>query len=193
MEVAFLTLVPGPAPAHFGAGEMLTLLSALLYAIHIIYTGHVMTKGTVATVTTIQPAAVAVGCFIAALHDGIALPQRTSDWLAIVYMAVICGSATALMQAWAQTRVSPAKAAVIMSTEPIWAAENIHLQRESPQPTTPLLAQALLTTLEERFAGDFTRSYEMARSATDEYLEHLSDPSVSMRRYAWQSMLSPAH
>ena len=53
---------------------------------------------------------------------GIALPASGHDWLIVVYLAVVAGALTMVLQTWAQARVEPARAAVIMSMEPVWAA-----------------------------------------------------------------------
>lgn len=120
--LAALTIVPGAGTTRFGIGEALTVASALVYAIHIIYTGRVATQDKAVTLAVVQTAGVAVVCTIAALPGGIGLPQRASDWWAVLYMALLCGALTAVLQVWAQSKVSPTRAAVIMSTEPIWAA-----------------------------------------------------------------------
>ena len=120
--LAALTIVPGAGTTKFGIGEALTVASALVYAIHIIYTGRVATQDKAVTLAVVQTAGVAVVCTIAALPGGIGLPQRASDWWAVLYMALLCGALTAVLQVWAQSKVSPTRAAVIMSTEPIWAA-----------------------------------------------------------------------
>ena len=50
------------------------------------------------------------------------LPDRTSDWLAILYMALVAGAGGLAAQTWAQSQISPTRTAIIMSTEPVFAA-----------------------------------------------------------------------
>src|SRR5690606_11416388 len=61
-------------------------------------------------------------CGVAALPGGIQLPGSGWDWAIVVYLAVVAGSLTMLLQTWAQARIDPTRAAVIMAGEPIWAA-----------------------------------------------------------------------
>lgn len=117
-----LTIAPGLGAGRFGLGEALTVLSALAYAGHIVYTGRVSTQALALKLSTVQTAVVALVCLVAALPSGIMLPQRAIDWAAVAYLALLCGALAAFLQVWAQARVEPTRAAVIMSSEPIWAA-----------------------------------------------------------------------
>ena len=65
---------------------------------------------------------IAVICTVAAVPDGIVLPQTTADWLSVVYMALFAGAAALLGQTWAQAHLPPTRAAIIMSMEPVFAA-----------------------------------------------------------------------
>ena len=40
----------------------------------------------------------------------------------MVYLAVIAGAMTMVLQSWAQARMDASRAAVIMAMEPVWAA-----------------------------------------------------------------------
>lgn len=120
--LAALTIVPSADGTPFGWGELLTIASALVYAGHIIYAGRVSTTSTALELSTVQTAVTAAMCLVAAIPGGIALPSRGVDWAAVIYLAVICGSLTIVLQIWAQARVEATQAAVIMSSEPIWAA-----------------------------------------------------------------------
>ena len=40
----------------------------------------------------------------------------------MIYLALIAGALTMLLQTWAQARVEASRAAVIMAMEPVWAA-----------------------------------------------------------------------
>ena len=70
---------------------------------------------------------IAVLCSLAALvptagrdRDPVARPG--TDWLIVVYLAVIAGAMTMVLQTWAQARIEPSRAAVVMAMEPVWAA-----------------------------------------------------------------------
>ena len=117
-----LTIAPGVGAARLGWGELLTVLSALTYAGHIVYTGRVSTHALTLQLSTVQTTTVAAICVLAALPGGIALPQRAADWWAVIYLAILCGALAIVLQVWAQAKVEATRAAVIMSSEPIWAA-----------------------------------------------------------------------
>jgi drug/metabolite transporter (DMT)-like permease len=61
-------------------------------------------------------------CFVAAVPDGITLPDRAGDWFAVLYMALFAGAAALLGQTWAQAHLPPTRSAIIMSMEPVFAA-----------------------------------------------------------------------
>lgn len=42
-------------------------------------------------------------------------------WLALIYMALISGALAMVVQSWAQAQLAASRAAIIMSTEPLWA------------------------------------------------------------------------
>lgn len=105
-----------------GAGEALTLLSALCYAVHIVGLG-VWSRGTdTLGLAVVQLATVSVVCGVAALPGGVTLPSRGADWVALLYMALVAGALALILQTWAQAHLAPTRAAVIMTLEPVWAA-----------------------------------------------------------------------
>ena len=50
------------------------------------------------------------------------LPSTPRDWLSVVYMAVFAGALALAGQTWAQAHLTPTRAAIIMSMEPVFAA-----------------------------------------------------------------------
>jgi drug/metabolite transporter (DMT)-like permease len=52
----------------------------------------------------------------------VVLPDRGTDWLSLVYMALVAGAAAMLAQTWAQAHLPPTRSAIIMSMEPVFAA-----------------------------------------------------------------------
>lgn len=105
-----------------GYGELLTVASALVYALHIVALGRMSQPGTALQLSVVQMATIAVVCGVAAAPDGIQLPTSGIDWMIVVYLALIAGALTMLLQTWAQARVEASRAAVIMAMEPVWAA-----------------------------------------------------------------------
>jgi len=111
-----------------GYGELLTLASALVYAGHILATARVSGPGTALSLSVVQLAVITLLCTVAACWPGadgrvrIQLPATAGDWLAVVYLGVVAGALTMVLQTWAQARIEPARAAVVMAMEPVWAA-----------------------------------------------------------------------
>lgn len=105
-----------------GYGELLTIASAVVYALHIIALGRMSKPGTALQLSVVQMATIALVCGIAAAPGGIQLPASRVDWVIVIYLALIAGALTMLLQTWAQARVEASRAAVIMAMEPVWAA-----------------------------------------------------------------------
>jgi len=105
-----------------GYGEGLTLIAAGLYALHIVGLGAWSSPADAIGMSILQCLVIAGICFVAAVPDGITLPDRTGDWLAVGYMALFAGAAALLGQTWAQAHLAPTRSAIIMSMEPVFAA-----------------------------------------------------------------------
>ena len=105
-----------------GYGEGLTLIAAALYALHIVGLGAWSSPVDAIGMSILQCLVISAVCFVAAVPDGITLPERTGDWLAVLYMALFAGAAALLGQTWAQAHLAPTRSAIIMSMEPVFAA-----------------------------------------------------------------------
>jgi drug/metabolite transporter (DMT)-like permease len=116
--LAFLTL----GGLSVGLGELLILVAAVLYALHIVGLGAWSSPEQALGMSIIQIMVITVVCFVASVPNGITLPQQRADWLAIVYMAVFAGALAMLGQTWAQAHLPPTRTAIIMTMEPVFAA-----------------------------------------------------------------------
>ena len=105
-----------------GYGEWLTLVSALLFALHIVGLGAWATAREALGVAVVQMVAIAVVCGVATVPEGFAVPHSTSGWVILVYLAVMSGALAMIVQTWAQSQISASRAAIVMSTEPGWSA-----------------------------------------------------------------------
>jgi drug/metabolite transporter (DMT)-like permease len=120
--LASLSLQPSGGEV-MGTGELLTLAGAALYAIHIIATGQWSTHENAMSLTIMQSAGIMVVGIGYGLPGGISLPQTGGQWAWMIYLSLIAGgAATLFLQTWGQARVEATKAAVIMCSEPLWAA-----------------------------------------------------------------------
>jgi drug/metabolite transporter (DMT)-like permease len=105
-----------------GYGEAITLVAAVLYALHIVGLGAWSTPSDALGMTILQISVIAAICFVATVPDGVVLPDNGRDWLSILYMALFAGALAMLGQTWAQAHLPPTRSAIIMSTEPVFAA-----------------------------------------------------------------------
>lgn len=107
---------------HFGYGEAITLVAAMIYALHIVGLGAWATVSDALGMAILQCVVIAVICTVAALPGGFVVPHRAADWAAVIYMALFAGAAALLGQTWAQAHLSATRSAIIMSMEPVFAA-----------------------------------------------------------------------
>ena len=105
-----------------GYGEAITLVAALLYALHIVGLGAWSRPEEALGMSIIQIVVITVVCLLATAPDGIELPSTGRDWLSVVYMAVFAGALALVGQTWAQGHIAPTRTAIIMSMEPVFAA-----------------------------------------------------------------------
>lgn len=103
-------------------GVWLTLASAALYALHIVLLGQWSRKGEAFGLSAVQMLAIAMVCALATLPQGPSLPPDAGAWVAVLYMALIAGAGAMLMQTWAQSHLPAARAAIVMTAEPVFAA-----------------------------------------------------------------------
>ena len=131
-----------------GYGESITLISAVLYALHIVGLGAWSRPDQALGMSILQIIVISVVCLVATVPDGVVLPSTRDDWVAVVYMAVFAGALTMLGQTWAQAHLSPTRSAIVMSMEPVFAAFfAILLGGESLEPRMVLGGAMVLTAM----------------------------------------------
>jgi drug/metabolite transporter (DMT)-like permease len=105
-----------------GYGEAITLVASLIYALHIVGLGAWSTPTEALGMSVVQLLVIAAVCLLATAPDGVVVPDTGRDWLSVVYMALVAGALALLAQTWAQAHLAPTRTAIIMSTEPVFAA-----------------------------------------------------------------------
>lgn len=105
-----------------GYGEALIFVSAMLYALHIVGLGAWSDARQTLGMAIVQLIVIAGICLVCTAPDGLVLPDRVGDWVSVVYMAVFAGAGAMIGQTWAQAHLPATRAAIIMSTEPVFAA-----------------------------------------------------------------------
>jgi drug/metabolite transporter (DMT)-like permease len=116
--LGFLTL----GGVSVGYGEAITFVAAVLYALHIVALGAWSRAEDALGLSVVQLLVIALVCLVTTAPDGLVLPDRVGDWLAIVYMALVAGAGALAAPTWAPSQLSPTRTAIIMSTEPVFAA-----------------------------------------------------------------------
>ncbi len=104
-----------------GPGELLTLACAVLFAIHIVGLGEWSPYYDPYTFAFLQIATVAVISILAALPGGFTMPPDSEVWITIGITAVFATALAFVVQTWAQSLVSPTRAAIVMTMEPVFA------------------------------------------------------------------------
>ena len=104
-----------------GIGELLTLLCALFFALHIIGLGEWSARRDIYGLAVVQITVVAVISMAAATIDGITLPPNATVWGAVILTAVFATAIGFLVQTWAQSLIQPTRVAITMTMEPVFA------------------------------------------------------------------------
>ena len=105
-----------------GIGELLVLISALMYTGQIIGLSKWSAGRDVWTMTFIQIFVVAMMTGIAALIEGFQTPPDNGVWGVIIFTAIICTVTAFIIQTWSQAIIESTKAAVIMTMEVVFSA-----------------------------------------------------------------------
>ncbi len=116
--------------AGFGAGEGLTLLAALVWALHLVLLSRWARAEHALAIARIQTGTVAVMALATvavcgAFDGGALLPSAPGDggtWLAIGFLAVGATAGAMVLLTWAQARMSAVRVAIVLTLEPAAAA-----------------------------------------------------------------------
>lgn len=107
---------------EFGLGEFLVLVSALLFAFHIVGLGEWSKGLDTYALTVLQLGTCAVVTFLASFKSGFAVPPDSGVWWSIIYTALFATSLAFIVQTWAQSFIAPSSVAVILAMEVVFAA-----------------------------------------------------------------------
>lgn len=105
-----------------GTGELFVLISAFLFAAHILLLSRWSKDFDAYTLTFIQLATCAVVSGVPASLNGFVAPPDTQVWAVVVFTAVFATFFAFVIQTWAQARISATKVAVILTMEVVFAA-----------------------------------------------------------------------
>jgi drug/metabolite transporter (DMT)-like permease len=105
-----------------GLGEIFVLISAVLFAIHIILLGSWSKNFDAYALTVMQLIGCAVLASIPASLNGYVAPPDTQVWGVIIFTALFATAFAFVIQTWSQARISTTKVAVILTMEVVFAA-----------------------------------------------------------------------
>jgi drug/metabolite transporter (DMT)-like permease len=105
-----------------GIGELLVLVSAVLFAFHIVSLGEWSSGLDTYALTILQLGTSAVVTFIASLKSGFHLPPDSGVWSAVIFTAVFATAFAFIIQTWTQSFMPPTTIAIILTMEYIFAA-----------------------------------------------------------------------
>jgi drug/metabolite transporter (DMT)-like permease len=120
VATAGLFLLTG-ADLRFGQGEAWTLACAVLFAIWIVYQGAYANRLHAVPFTTVQMGMVALLCLPPAGVQGTGNVTALAIF-AVAFTGVACSSIALSLQLFGQQRIAPSRAALILLSEPVFAA-----------------------------------------------------------------------
>lgn len=122
LAIAGLAVLSLRGMAAGGLGELLTLLGAALYALHIVLLDRWARSSDAMSLTVVQLIGIALTATIAGIPGGFQLPSDGAVWGAVLYTAIAAGVITLLAQTWAQRFITPTRVALLMTLEPVFAS-----------------------------------------------------------------------
>ncbi len=121
-------LLGGGGLDRFSSGDLLVACSAAFWALHVVLVGRTAKLGFAMTFTALQFAVVAVLSGVAAaILEPVRLAAIQEAAVSIVYVGVLSSALTFSLFALALRATRPAEAAIIVSTETIFAAIGAYL------------------------------------------------------------------
>jgi drug/metabolite transporter (DMT)-like permease len=105
----------------FGIGEFWTFMGAIFFSFQIMWLSRWATPETSFSIALVQIATTGTIFFVGGMFtDGFVVPQGQSVWIAIIFLAVFASAFAFIIQTWSQSQMTPTRAAVILSTEPVF-------------------------------------------------------------------------
>ena len=105
-----------------GTGEFFVLISAILFAAHILLLSRWSKKFDAYALTFVQLSTCALVSLVPTTINGFTSPPDSQVWGVIFFTAVFATFFAFVIQTWAQARISATKVAVILTMEVVFAA-----------------------------------------------------------------------
>ena len=103
-------------------GELMVLIGAIFFALHIIALSHWSPDRDPYALTMIQMATVGLIAFFASLHSHFHVPPDHGVWAVVIYSALFASAFAFIVQTWAQSFMSAVGVGLIMTMEYVFAA-----------------------------------------------------------------------
>jgi drug/metabolite transporter (DMT)-like permease len=103
-------------------GDLFLFICAISFAVNILNLAKYAPRCRVLVLTLIQITFTAVSCWLASLLLEQPVPLAGSVWGGLLYLALAGTILTTAGQTWGQQRVSPERAALVFTLEPVFAA-----------------------------------------------------------------------
>ncbi len=127
------TYIGGPPQISLGIHELLTILSAIAFALHILFTDRITRRQpplVITEITFIGATAGSLGVLVIALaqpqaptpHALLPLLRHPDFWQPLAYTSVLGSLLAITLMNLFQREMPPARAAVLYALEPVWAA-----------------------------------------------------------------------
>ena len=122
VSVAGLYLLSGAGGDLELRGDGLELLCALAFAAHIVATGRVAARHHVGALVAVQLAVCGVVCLaVAAAAGQLETPRGETVWSALIVTSLVASALGFFVQTYAQRHAPPARTALIIAAEPVFA------------------------------------------------------------------------
>ncbi len=126
-----LYLLTRPQGADFNLGDGLTLLCAVVFALHIVYLDIFSKEHDVFLLTFLQMAVtVLLALLLVAFFQEYRLEFTAQFWFALGYLSILATLAAFYLQTRYQKQTSPTRAAIIFSLEPVFSAMFAYIFRD---------------------------------------------------------------
>ncbi|WP_371381013.1 DMT family transporter [Sporomusa aerivorans] len=105
------------------SGSILCLLGAFLYAVHILVTNSFAHKTDTLQLGILQLGFAALyGLLFSFVFETPVLPATTTEWVAVLGLAIVCSAFGFVVQPVAQQFTTPERTGILFSLEPVFAA-----------------------------------------------------------------------
>lgn len=113
--------VSGLSLSGINIGDLLTLVSAIFFALHIIYIGHAMNGKNLYQLVTLQLLVAGVLSLVTGiLTSTLSFSGISNVWFALIYVIIFSTLVTFFLQNYGLSKVDTSKGAVILATEALF-------------------------------------------------------------------------